>query len=125
MFTRSELEIKTVPELRDMCRKYGIRPTGSAAYKGSYITSLLSFPIIAIGQMESERGLRLPSLAAIQVIGSAIDEMNSPTAEQAALIRISMEGRRMGYPDRYKQEELLGRYMAKMKLEEVMSLLAR
>jgi len=125
MFTRTELEIKTVPELQQLCRRYGIKPTGSAAYKVSYITSLMSFPIIAINQMEEERGLKLPSLAAIQVIGSAIDEMNSPTAEQAALIRISLEGRRMSYPDRYKQEELLARYMAKMKLEEVMSLLAR
>lgn len=33
MFTRSELEIKTIPELRDLCRRYGIKPTGSAAYK--------------------------------------------------------------------------------------------
>jgi hypothetical protein len=125
MFTRSELEIKTVPELRDMCRRYGVRPTGSPALKGSYITSLMSFAIIAIKQMEEGRGLRLPSLASIQIIESAIDEMNTPTDEQAGLIKISMEGRRMNYPDRYEQERLLAWYMVKMKLEEIMSLIAR
>ena len=109
IFTRSELEIKTVPELRNLCRRYGIRPTGSAGYKVSYITSLMSFPILAIGQMDEGRGLKLPSLTSIQVIGSAIDEMNTPTDEQIALIRITLEGRRMSYPDRYKQEELLAR----------------
>ncbi|MDZ8240039.1 MAG: hypothetical protein RMZ69_23285 [Nostoc sp. ChiQUE01a] len=125
MFTRSELEIKTVPELQDLCRRYGIRPTGSAAYKASYITSLLSFPLIAVNQMEEGRGLKSPTLASIQAFGSAIDEMNSPTAEQIALIRISLEGKRMRYPDRYNQEELLAWHMAKMKLEQVIALLGR
>ncbi len=85
----------------------------------------MSFAIIAIKQMEEGRGLRLPSLASIQVIESAIDEMNTPTDEQAGLIKISMEGRRMNYPDRYEQERLLAWYMVKMKLEEIMSLIAR
>ncbi|MFN6535808.1 MAG: hypothetical protein RM021_005465 [Nostoc sp. EkiNYC01] len=125
MFTRSELEIKTVSELQNLCRRYGIPPTGNAAYKTSYITALLSFPIIAVNQMEEGKGLKAPSLAAIQVFGSAIDEMNSPTPEQAALIRISLEGRRMGHPDRYRQEELLAWYMSKMKLEEILGLLSR
>ncbi|MDF5710164.1 MAG: hypothetical protein PUP90_21470 [Nostoc sp. S4] len=125
MFTRSELEIKTVPELQDLCRRYGIRLTGSAAYKSSYITSLLSFPIIAISQMEEAKGLKSPTLAYIQVIGSAVDEMNSPTTEQAALIRISLEGRRMAYPDRYHQERLLAWHIAKMRLEQAIALLGR
>ncbi|MDF5706791.1 MAG: hypothetical protein PUP90_03675 [Nostoc sp. S4] len=124
MFTRSELEIKTVPELRDLCRRYGIRPTGSPGLKGSYITSLMSFGIIAIRQMNEGRGLKIPSLASVQVIESAIDEMNTPTDEQAALIKSSLEGRRMSYPDRYEQERLLAWYMVKMKLEEIMALLA-
>ncbi|BAY79062.1 hypothetical protein NIES25_55440 (plasmid) [Nostoc linckia NIES-25] len=125
MFTRSELEIKTVPELRRLCQRYGIRPTGNAGYKTSYITSLMSFSIIAVNQIEQGKGLRPPSLASIQVIGSAIDEMRTPTDEQGALIRVTMEGRRMTYPDRYKQEDLYNWHMAKMKLEEVAALLAR
>ncbi|MBX9255306.1 hypothetical protein H1Q63_15385 [Desmonostoc muscorum CCALA 125] len=75
--------------------------------------------------MEEGRGLKSPTLVSIQVFGSAIDEMNSPTAEQIALIRITLEGRRMRYPDRYKQEELLAWHMAKMKLEQVIALLGR
>lgn len=59
------------------------------------------------------------------MIGAAIDEMNSPTAEQAALIRITLEGRRMSYPDRYEQERLLAWYMAKMRFEQVIGLLSR
>ncbi|MEH2440388.1 hypothetical protein [Nostoc sp.] len=48
-----------------------------------------------------------PNFNVIQVISSAIQEMNSPTDEQAALIRITLEGRKMSYPDRYQQENLL------------------
>ncbi|MFN6476615.1 hypothetical protein [Nostoc sp. DedQUE07] len=125
MFTRSELEIKTVPELQDLCRRYGIRPTGSAAYKPSYITSLIAFPILAIQQMEVGRGLKSPSLASIQVFSSAIDEMGTPTNEQIALIRITLEGRRMSYPDRFEQERLLNLHLAKMRLEQVIALVSQ
>ena len=51
MFTRAELEIKTISELRDLCRRYGIKPTGNAGYKVSYITSLIAFPAIALNQV--------------------------------------------------------------------------
>ncbi|MBW4616024.1 MAG: hypothetical protein KME21_22620 [Desmonostoc vinosum HA7617-LM4] len=123
MFTRSELEIKTVIELRDLCRRYGIRPTGNPGYKVSYITSLMAFPVLAIQQIEEGKGLKSPTFPTIQVIASAIDEMGSLTDEQAALVRITLEGRRMNYPDRYEQERLLNLHAAKMKLEQVVSLL--
>jgi hypothetical protein len=58
MFTRSELEIKTIAELKDLCRRYGIKPTGNAGYKVSYITSLMAFPAIALHQMNQGRGLK-------------------------------------------------------------------
>jgi hypothetical protein len=58
MFTRSELEIKTIAELKDLCRRYGIKPTGNAGYKVSYITSLMAFPAIALHQMNEGRGLK-------------------------------------------------------------------
>ncbi|WP_392478120.1 hypothetical protein [Nostoc sp. C110] len=102
MFTRSELEIKTIKELRDLCRRYGVQPTGNAGYKTSYIVTLMAFPLLALQQMKLGKGLKSPNFNAIQVISSAIEEMNSPTDEQTALIRITLEGRKMSYPDRYQ-----------------------
>ncbi|TVP60874.1 MAG: hypothetical protein EA343_15955 [Nodularia sp. (in: Bacteria)] len=124
MFTRSELEIKTIPELRNLCRRYGLKPTGNPGYKTSYITSLMVFPAIALSQFQQGRGLRSPDFANFQVLGRMIDEMNTPTNEQAALMRITLEGRRMAYPDRYTQEQLLNLHKAKMLLEQAFSLLS-
>ncbi|MCC5625338.1 hypothetical protein [Nostoc sp. CHAB 5715] len=123
MFTRSELEIKTIAELRDLCRRYGIKPTGNAGYKTSWITSLMAFPAIALTQMEEGKGLRRLSFEAYQNIAVALDQMNSPTDEQAALIKLTMEGKRYQAPQRWEQEKLLNLYKAKLKLEEVMELL--
>jgi len=123
MFTRSELEIKTITELKDLCRRYGIKPTGNAGYKVSYITSLMAFPAIALNQLQEGKGLRRLSFASFQAIGAALDEINSPTDEQAALIKISLEGKRMQSPARWEQEKLLNLYKAKSLLEQVMDLL--
>jgi len=125
MFTRSELEIKTVEELRNLCGRYGIKPTGNIGYKISHITALMAFPSLALRQMRDNRGLKTPSLGSFQEMGIALDEMGTPTSEQVALIRISLEGRRMSYPDRYEQEKLLSLYKAKLLLEEVVGLLNR
>jgi len=65
--------------------------------------------------------LKFPNFNAIQIISSAIEEMNSPTDEQAALIRITLEGRKMSYPDRYDQEN----HKAKMSLEQAVDLLSQ
>ncbi|BAY23386.1 hypothetical protein NIES2100_31510 [Calothrix sp. NIES-2100] len=124
MFTRTELEVLTIPELRALSQRYGIKPTGSLAYKTSYLTSLIAFPAIALKQLEDGRGLRMPSFANLQNLGLALDEMNSLTDEQVALIRISFEGRRMEYPARYDQEKLLAIYRAKLLLEEAIALLS-
>ncbi|MEH2409504.1 hypothetical protein [Nostoc sp.] len=125
MFTRSQLEIKTVPELRDLCRRYGIKPTGNPGYKISYITSLLVFPQIALQQLRQGKGLKSPGLSVIQFFEGVIYEMNSPTDEQAALIKITMEGKRMNYPDRYDQENLLNLHKAKIHLEMAIGLLSQ
>ncbi|MEH1831142.1 MAG: hypothetical protein V7L29_03420 [Nostoc sp.] len=125
MFTRSQLEIKTVPELRDLCRRYGIKPTGNPGYKVSYITSLLVFPQIALQQLRQGKGLKSPGLSVIQFFEGVIDEMNSPTDEQAALIKITMEGQKMNYPDRYDQENLLNLHKAKIHLEIAIGLLSQ
>ncbi|MEH2058653.1 MAG: hypothetical protein V7K97_21370 [Nostoc sp.] len=124
MFTRSELEIKTIAELRDLCRRYGIKPTGNAGYKVSYITSLMAFPAIALHQLQEGKGLRKLTFEAYQNIAQALDEMNSPTDEQAALIKLTMEGKRYQAPERWEQERLINLYKAKQKLEEVVSLLS-
>ncbi|MEH1854242.1 MAG: hypothetical protein V7L11_21795 [Nostoc sp.] len=78
MFTRSELEIKTIAELRDLCRRYGIKPTGNAGYKVSYITSLMAFPAIALHQLQEGKGLRKLTFEAFQNIGVALDQSNPP-----------------------------------------------
>jgi hypothetical protein len=69
---RTELEIKTIQELRDLCRRYGLKPTGNAGYKTSYVTSLIAFPAIALNQMQEGRGLRRLSFEAFQNIGAAL-----------------------------------------------------
>ncbi|MEH2322530.1 MAG: hypothetical protein V7K32_02805 [Nostoc sp.] len=123
MFTRSELEIKTIAELRDLCRRYGLKPTGNAGYKISWITSLMAFPAIALTQLQEGKGLRQLSFEVYQDIMIALDQMNSPTDEQAALIKLTMEGKRYQAPQRWEQEKLLNLYKAKLKLEEVIELL--
>lgn len=125
MFTRSELEIKTVSELRVLCLRYGVKPTGNPGYKVSYITSLMAFPQLALKQMTENRGLKSPSFGNVQSMGEALDEMNAPTKEQIALIRISLEGKRMSYPDRHEQEKLLSLYKAKILLEELLAILGQ
>nr|WP_118164482.1 hypothetical protein [Nostoc sphaeroides] len=123
MFTRSELESKTIQELRDLCRRYGLKPTGNSGYKNSYIVSLMSFPAIALKQMEDGRGIKRLSFEAFQNIGAALDQINDPTDEQAALIKLTMEERRLRAPLSWEQQKLLNLYIAKQKLEEVMYLL--
>ena len=125
MFTRSELEVMTLQELKALCLRYSVRPTGNAAYKVSYITSLMAFPGLALHQLNQRRGLRNPSFASFENMATALDEINSPTHEQMALIRISMEGKRMEYPHRYDQEKLLSLYKAKLLLEELVIILGQ
>lgn len=125
MFTRSELEIKTIQELRQLCQRYGVRPTGNAGYKVSYITSLMAFATIALSQFKQDKGIKSPSFGNIQSIGEALDEMREPTNEQMALIRVSLEGRRMEYPQRYEQEKLYTLYKVKLLLSEAVNLLSQ
>ena len=79
MFTRSELEIKTIQELSQLCQRYGIKPPGNRGYKTIYITSLKAFPIIALSQFKQGRGLRSLDFADFQAIGRMIEVMETPT----------------------------------------------
>ncbi|MGI2905326.1 hypothetical protein [Tolypothrix sp. VBCCA 56010] len=47
----------------------------------------------------------------------------TPTDEQSALIKMTMEGRRMAYPSGFDQEMLLSIYKAKLHLEQAMDML--
>ena len=125
MFTRAELEVLTIPELRNLCQRYGVKPIASTAYKASCITSLMAFPQLALHQMQEGRGLKVPTFTTFQYIGVAIDEMGSPTDAQIALIRVTLEGRRMSHPDRYEQEKLLNWHKAKILLAQASALLSQ
>lgn len=123
MFTRTELETKSLQELKDLCKRYSIKPAGSLGHKTTYITTLMAFPRIALQQMENEKGLHHPTFADVQNIGEALDRMESPTDEQIALIRASLEGRRMDYPYRYQQERLMQLYKMRLLLEELVNIM--
>ncbi|MEH2025795.1 MAG: hypothetical protein V7K62_19780 [Nostoc sp.] len=51
--------------------------------------------------------------------------MNSPTDEQAALIKLTMEGKAMSYPDRFDPENLLNLHKARIHLEMAIGLLSQ
>lgn len=123
VFSRSELELLTIPELRQMMLRYGLKPTGNAALKTGYITTLMAFPELALQQYETNRGLIRPTFDQLQIIGEILDQMGTPTPEQSALIRVSFEGRRMSVPRRYDQERFLSLYKAKNHLSEVIDIL--
>jgi hypothetical protein len=123
MFTRSELEIKTLGELKGLCKQYGLKPLGNPSYKTGWIDVLLTFAAIALRQMREGEGLRRMTFKGYQDLGQAIDQMGEPTDQQAALIRATMQGKRLEYPQRYEQETLLNLHKAKMHLEQALNLL--
>ncbi|MFN6561589.1 MAG: Rho termination factor N-terminal domain-containing protein [Nostoc sp. ChiSLP01] len=55
MFTRSELESKTLKELKDLAARYGVKPVGNAGYKTSWITPLSAFAVQAIRQFQDHK----------------------------------------------------------------------
>ncbi|WP_318781183.1 hypothetical protein [Amazonocrinis nigriterrae] len=98
MFRRSELEAMTLQELKALCLRYSIKPTGNAGYKNSLITSLMVFPGLALYQIRQGRGIKSPSFGSIQSIGEALDEMSEPTTEQIALSAIFAGRQKDGVP---------------------------
>ncbi|WP_414517317.1 hypothetical protein [Nostoc sp. PCC 9305] len=81
----------------------------------------MPFPQLALHQIQEGRWLKAPTFTTFQYIGAAKDEMSSPTDEQIALIRLTLEDRKMSYPDRFEQEKLLNLHKAKMLVEPVNS----
>jgi hypothetical protein len=123
MFTRTELELLTIPELRDLCRRYGVPIICNSSGKTGYIALLQAFPQVALQQMRVGKGLRLPDLACMETLAAVVTQIGEPTDQQISLIRISLEGRRMAYPDRFDQEKLLAIYKAKAEIERAIDLL--
>ena len=58
------------------------------------------FTQIAPAQSRQGKGLKSPGFSVIQFLEGVVDEINSPTDQQAALIKLTMEGKAMNYPDR-------------------------
>jgi hypothetical protein len=125
MFTRTELEIKTIAELVQLCKLYGLKPTGNKGYKQSYLVTLLAFHAIAVNQLQQGRGIKPPSFGFMNDLSDCVDSMGTPTDEQSALIKMTMEGKTLNYPDRYSQEKLLALYKAKYHLELALGLLSQ
>jgi hypothetical protein len=123
LFTRTELELLTVSQLKVLCQRYGLRPLASGAYKDNYIGILMAFPALAIQQMADGTGLCLPSFDVLQTFGTALDQMGIPTEHQAALIKATLEGKMMLPPMRWEQEKLINRYHAKHNIEQAITLL--
>lgn len=123
LFTRTELETLTIQQLKVLCQRYGLRPMASGAYKDNYISALMAFPLLAIQQMQDGQGLMLPTFEMLQHLGTILDQMGQPTDHQAALIKASLEGKRMQPPQGWEQEKLLNRYHAKHNIEQAITLL--
>ncbi|ARV62735.1 hypothetical protein BZZ01_32495 [Nostocales cyanobacterium HT-58-2] len=121
MFTRTELERKSIKELRNLClHVYELKPIGNTAYKDSYINALLVFPAIALRQIKAGTGYKRIRESHLDALGAIIEAIGSPTQEQKALLKVTMEGKTMEFPERYDQEALLNLHVAKWYLQQAM-----
>ena len=128
MFTRTELEVKSLRALRDLCLiQYGIQAIGNPADKASYINALLTFPVVACKQVSENKGLKSPIFSQVQALEATLEAtleaMGTPTPEQSALLKVTMEGRKLEYPARYSQEKLFGLYRVKWHLDTALEIL--
>jgi hypothetical protein len=124
MFTRIELETKSLLELVALCNRYGLKAYSDPNLRSSWATVLLSFSNIALSQMQQGVGLKHPGRDAIESLIIAYDAFGLPTREQSALIKVSVEDRRiMPLPYRTEQQRILALYQAKLNLDKAISLL--
>lgn len=125
MFTKPELETLSLEQLRELAIMYGVQPTGNPDFRANWISSLIRIPFTAVKQVEQGRGLIAPPLASFQALGKILNEFGEPTDEQVSLIRMTLDGRWMPYPERYDQVKLLHLYKAKALLASVIDLLGQ
>jgi len=125
MFTRIELETKSLLELVALCNRYGLKAHDDPNLRSSWATVLLSFSNIALSQMQQGVGLKHPGREGIESLIVAYDAFGLPTREQSALIKVSVEERRiMPLPYRTEQQKMLALYQAKVNLDKAISLLS-
>ncbi|ARV59164.1 hypothetical protein BZZ01_11435 [Nostocales cyanobacterium HT-58-2] len=125
MFTRIELETKSLLELVTLCNQYGLKAHSDPNLRSSWAAVLLSFSNIAISQMQRGVGLKHPGREGIESLIVAYDAFGLPTREQSALIKVSVEERRiMPLPYRVEQQKMLAFYQAKVNLDKAISLLS-
>ncbi|NMF66924.1 hypothetical protein DP115_30925 [Brasilonema octagenarum UFV-OR1] len=124
IFTRIELETKSLLELTALCNQYGLKAHDDPLLRASWSTVLLSFPHIAISQMQREVGLKYLGRDGIESLIVAYNALGLPTREQAALIKASSQGRTMPMPYKLEQHKLLALYEAKVNLDKAISLLS-
>ncbi|MBW4632989.1 MAG: hypothetical protein KME30_14135 [Iphinoe sp. HA4291-MV1] len=124
MFTRTELETKSFLELVTLCNRYGLKAHSDPNLRSSWAAVLLSFSNIAISQMQRGVGLKHPGRDAIESLIVAYDAFGLPTREQSALIKVSVEERRlMLQPYKVEQQRMLALYQAKVNIDKAISLL--
>ena len=123
MFSRSELEALTLQELKALCWRYSVKPTGNASYKSNYIVSLLALPQMAISQFDQGKGIKQPTYKQVLDLGEMLDTIGELTDEQMALVRLTQDKKWLDLPQRYKQEEIYRLYRIKLLLTEAYSLI--
>jgi hypothetical protein len=75
--------------------------------------------------MQQGVGLKHPGREGIESLIVAYDAFGLPTREQSALIKVSVEERRiMPLPYRTEQQRMLALYQAKVNLDKAISLLS-
>ncbi|MEH2150048.1 hypothetical protein [Nostoc sp.] len=116
--------IKSLRALHDLCLiQYGIQVIGNPADKASYINALLTFPVIACKQVSENKGLKSPIFSQVEALEATLEAMGTPTPEQSALLKVTMEAKKLEYPARYSQEKLFGLYRVKWHLDTALEIL--
>lgn len=123
MFSRSELEALTLQQLKALCWRYSVKPTGNSGYKSNYIVSLLALPQMAISQFDQGKGIKQPAYRQVLDLGEMLDTIGELTDEQMALIRLTQDKKWLDIPQRYKQKEIYRLYRIKILLTEAYSLI--
>ncbi|MBH8561105.1 hypothetical protein I8748_02730 [Nostoc sp. CENA67] len=123
MFSRSELEALTLQQLKALCWRYSVKPTGNSSYKSNYIVSLLALPQMAISQFDQGKGIKQPTYKQVLDLGEMLDTIGELTDEQMALIRLTQDKKWLDLPERYKQEQIYRLYRIKLLLTEAYSLI--
>ncbi|MEH1927123.1 hypothetical protein [Nostoc sp.] len=62
-------------------------------------------------------------LSQVQALEAILETMGTPTPEQSALLKVTMEGKKLEYPVRYSQEKLFGLYRVKWHLDTALEIL--